>query len=139
MCSAGANGQSDLAACLLVENSSGLVASLQGGLLLRVSASVEASRHGAFGSPCLESCRSEPGCVKGVSCWLFARLLVELHHLLGWPCQLAHPLGKFKEAYRNLTRNLSSSINLLVSPHLLSMCSPAHSSRQRHSACAAAG
>lgn len=66
----------------------------------------------------------------------FARLLVDLHHLLGWACQLAHPLGKFQEAYRNLTRNLSSSINLLVSPCLLPEPSPAHSPPQPRSAAA---
>lgn len=87
---------------------------------------------------CLKSCRSEPGCVKGVSCSLLARLRVELHHLGGRPCQLAHPSGMFKEAYRNLTRNLLSSVNLLVSPQLLSTCSLAHSSRQRRAAGAAA-
>lgn len=119
---------------LLVHDSSGPVASLQGGLELRVNAGVEASRCGLFSFPCLRSCRSELGRVKGVSCWLFARLLVDLHHLLGWSCQLAHPLGKFQEAYRNLTRNLSSSINLLVSPCLLPERCPAHSSRQPCSA-----
>lgn len=107
--------------------------------VLQAGAGVEVSRHGALSFSCWKSCRSERGCVKGVSWRLFARLLVRLHHLPGWPCQLAHLLGKFKEAYRNLTRNLSSSINLLVSPHLLSTCSLAHSSRQHHPACIAAG
>lgn len=106
---------------------------------MQASAGVEASRLRTFSPPCLKSYRGELVCVKGVSCWLFARLLVELHHLLGWPCQLAHPLGKFKEAYRNLPRNLSSSINLLVSLRLPSTCSLAHSSQRHHSACAAAG
>lgn len=32
VCSVGANGQPNLAACLIVENNSGLAASLQGGL-----------------------------------------------------------------------------------------------------------
>lgn len=73
---------------------------------------------------CLKSCRSEPGCVKGVSCSLLARLRVELHHLGGRPCQLAHPSGMFKEAYRNLTRNLLSSVNLLVSPRAPSHIHP---------------
>lgn len=99
---------------------------------------MEASRQSRFSPPCLKSCRRELGGVKGVSCWLFARLLVELHHLLGWPCQLAHPLGKLKEAYHNLTRNLSSSINLLVTPQLLSTCSFPPSAPQCHSTCAAA-
>lgn len=112
---------------LLALNSSGPVAALQGELELQVSARVEASRCGLFSFPCLSSCRSELGCVKGVSWWLFARLLVDLHHLLGSCCQLAHPLVKFQEAYHNLTRNLSSSINLLVSPCLLPKRSPAHS------------
>lgn len=105
----------------------GLVASWQGGLYWQAGADVEASRHGALSSPCWKSRGSEWGCVKRVSWRLLARLLVRLHHLPGGPCQLAHLLGKFKEAYRNLTRNLSSSINLLVFPHLLSTCSFAHS------------
>lgn len=49
-------------------------------------------------------------------------LLLELQHLCGQPCQLALPSGMFKEAYCNLTRNLSSSVNLW-SPHLPSTCS----------------
>lgn len=116
-------GQPDLAACSEQFRASGFSARRAG---TAGGCQGRTSRCGLLSFPCWSSCRSEQGCVKGVSWWLFARLLVDLHHLLGWACQLAHPLGKFQEAYHNLTRNLSSSINLLVSPCLLPERSPAH-------------
>lgn len=48
------------------------------------------------------SCRSELGCVKGVSWWLFTRLLVDLYHLL----RMVLPAGS---SFREVSRGLAQS------------------------------
>lgn len=61
--------------------------------------------------------------------WLFpsGKALLLKSHLLRMSCQLDHSLGKLKEAYRSLTRNLSSPIKLLAVPYsYLGACSIIH-------------